>query len=111
MPDEKIVEMSSRNKHLRHHRPVEDEVIFIFDLDYCLFKSKEIYDSENEIICETFLKLTNQTDKEFWYSSLQNNWYLFRKAFYYMFGIHPKDYVERMYDIRNIKNISSQIQN
>lgn len=99
MQGEKIIEMSSRNKHLRHEKPVGDEIIFVFDLDYCLFQSKEMYDSENEIICETFLKLTNQTDKEFWHRSLQNSGNLYRKAFYYILGVHPKDYVERMYDI------------
>lgn len=99
MQNEKFIEMTIKNKSLKYEYPVEDEIVLIFDLDYCLFRNNEMYEYEKRFFCETFLKLSNQTDINAWHSSLEKLNYHYKKVFCTVLGIDPKEYDEREYEI------------
>ncbi len=97
----RFIEMCSRNAHLVHENPANDECVFVFDIDYCLYKNDDLLNKEVADVRSAFFahsQLVESPDNEkIWEDSL-NQFNLFRQLFHNKFGIHPKDFCDK-YDL------------
>lgn len=86
----KYIEMCSRNINLRIDSPVGNNNIMIFDIDNCLYYSKEMDILEFNNAKSKFLS-HQETNEAMWDDCIRKI-PLFRKIFYDLFNIHPRDY-------------------
>lgn len=82
--------MSTRNTNLRHPVPVEDEIVWIFDIDNCLYRNEKLQDYEEETIKKTFLSLANNTEND--WNSHKSSFNLYREIFYSILQVHPIEF-------------------
>lgn len=76
---DKIIELCTRNINVKHPKPIGDQIVLIFDIDNCLYRSKELEDDELNFIKNGFLRLSNY-DESFWLAELPK-YNLYREMF------------------------------
>ncbi|ORD93620.1 hypothetical protein ECANGB1_1864 [Enterospora canceri] len=70
------VQIASRNAHLRLNvKAAEDEHIFVFDMDQCIYHCDDLVKFDRKSALNHFIKLTKMTESDFdKYESYNDNW-------------------------------------
>lgn len=85
-----FVEMCTRNNNIRCEKPVGEDLVFVFDIDDCLYQNSEISKHEANHVKNGFLNLSNLTEDDWQMHCSTFN--LYREVFFSLFNIHPSDF-------------------
>lgn len=92
MNTENFVEICTRNLKKKHTNPINDEIVLVFDIDNCLYNSKELVDHEESNIKKRFLELANGNEED-WFTCM-TSFKLYREIFHSLFKVHPSDFTQ-----------------
>lgn len=87
--NEKFIEMCTRNCNFRHDNPVGENIVFVFDIDDCLYSSVEMQEFEANHVKSSFIALSNRTEDEW---NLHSSFNLYRQVFFSLLDMHPSDF-------------------